>query len=96
LLRAGLRDRLPPEIANRRDKGDYTDAIAAGMLLPCDVLDSLDGLRRLVDFGLMSSESARTTLAKLCARTNIADDTHVMASGLLAVDAWLREFCEAR
>jgi asparagine synthase (glutamine-hydrolysing) len=96
LLRAGLRDRLPPEIANRRDKGDYTEAVAAGMLTPSDALDSLDGLRRLVDFGLMSRESARRTLAELSSRANIAQDTRVLASGLLAVDAWLREFFEAR
>jgi hypothetical protein len=96
LLRTGLGDLLPREIADRRDKGDYTQAIADGMFAPADVLDALDGLRRLVDFGLMSSESAHLTLAKLSASPNIASETRSLASKLLAVDVWLREFFEAR
>ena len=96
LLRAGLRDKLPAEIVHRRDKGDYTQAIGSGKVPVLQVLDALDGLRRLVEFGLMSTASARVTLAKLSKASNIADNTKQLASNLLAVDAWLRQFFEAR
>ena len=96
LLRTGLRDKLPAEIVHRRNKGDYTQAIASGRVPTLQVLDALDGLRRFVDFGLMSTASARATLAKLSKTSNIADNTRDLASNLLAVDAWLRQFFEAR
>ena len=95
LLRAAMRESLPAEIVTRRDKGDYTQAIRShGLPLPAQV-EQMDGLRRFIEFGLMSDAQARITLAKLTQREKISSDTTDLAGSLLSVDIWLRIFFEA-
>ena len=95
LLRAAMQDRLPSEIVTRRDKGDYTNAIRSRSLQLSVQVEELDGLRRFIDFGLMSEIQARKTLAKLTHREKISSDTPDVAGSLLSVDVWLRIFFEA-
>jgi asparagine synthase (glutamine-hydrolysing) len=89
LLRDALRGVVPDAILERRDKGDYTSAIRRGQLPLAVTLELLDGLRRPLEFGLMSRRSAAKTLARLRTGYNIAqhEDDAMM---LLSLDIWLR------
>ena len=96
LLRHGMAGRLPGEIAERRDKGDYTDAIRTNGITIGTHLEQLDGLRRFVEFGLMSERQARVTLAQLTDSSKISAERADVAASLLSVDTWLRIFFEAQ
>ena len=89
LLRDALRGVVPDAILERRDKGDYTSAIRRGQLPLTVTLELLEGLRRPVEFGLMSRRSAAKTLARLRNGDDIAhhEDDAMM---LLSLDIWLR------
>lgn len=89
LLRDALRGVVPDAILERRDKGDYTSAIRRGQLPLATTLELLEGLRRPVEFGLMSRRSAAKTLARLRSGDDIAlhEDDAMM---LLSLDIWLR------
>lgn len=95
ILRAAMRGVVPEPIRERRDKGDYTRAIRARMLDTRKVVESLDRLERVVEFGLMSPSAARATLAKLSPAGNIAEQQADLASILLGLDTWLRIFFKA-
>lgn len=96
LMRYGMAGRLPHEIAERRDKGDYTDAIRTNGIAIGTHLEQLDDLRRFVKFGLMSERQARVTLAQLTDSSKISAERADVAASLLSVDTWLRIFFEAQ
>ncbi|HEY0672618.1 MAG TPA: asparagine synthase-related protein [Longimicrobiales bacterium] len=94
LLRSAMRGIVPRELLDRRDKGDYTAAIARGALANRIVLERLEDLSRLVQHGLLSRTAARKTLARLHASSEIALGADELAMILLGLDTWLRLFCE--
>ena len=95
LLRTAMKGRMPAEILQRRDKGDYTEAIARETIPAHWQIEAVDGLRRFVEFGLMSKAQAERTLAKLQVAVKISNGRADLAGYLLSIDMWLRIFFEA-
>jgi hypothetical protein len=91
LLRDAMRAVVPATVIARRDKGDYTAAVARGAV-PAEIqIDHLNGLRDLYEFGLMSRPSIDRTLARLRAAPEVAAQTRELTQ-LTGVCAWLRIF----
>jgi asparagine synthase (glutamine-hydrolysing) len=89
LLRAAMRDVVPAALIKRRDKGDYTEAIARASVPIDQQLEYLGTLEEVVDFGLMSRASATRTLALLASAAEIGNQDRIM-SQLMGVTAWIR------
>lgn len=92
LLRKAMAGMVPERVLQRRDKGDYTQAIENGFAADeGGCLSRLEGGRRLVKHGFMSQASADRTLAPARARGEIGMG---MLPTLVGLDAWLRIFIE--
>jgi asparagine synthase (glutamine-hydrolysing) len=91
MLRDGMRTVVPPIILDRRDKGDYTAAIARGAPRAAALLEQLGDLRELVEFDLMSRTAAAKTLAYFRQSSEIEATSQQLAQ-LMGVSAWLRRF----
>lgn len=93
LLRSSMNGLVPMTVLERKDKGDYTEALAdAFQRVHQHCVDRLEDCSRFVKFGLMSRDSASRTLARVRRRGEIEMDLIIALVGL---DAWLRVFFEA-
>jgi asparagine synthase (glutamine-hydrolysing) len=93
LLRASMRETVPHEVINRRDKGDYTTVMRRSALPGGVVIEMLDGLRRFVKHDIMSPAAARKTLARMDRNADIGTESDEMLM-VLGLDIWLRLFFE--
>jgi asparagine synthase (glutamine-hydrolysing) len=90
LLRDAMKGMVPDAVLQRKDKGDYTDAIRGSLLASrSECLARLEGGTRLVRHGVMTKEAAKRTLARLGGSGEI--ETGFLSS-MVGLDAWLKVF----
>jgi asparagine synthase (glutamine-hydrolysing) len=90
LLRDAMKGLVPDSVLQRKDKGDYTDAIHGSLLASrSECLARLENGTRLVRHGFMTEEAANRTLARLGNSGEI--DTGFLSS-MVGLDAWLKVF----
>lgn len=91
LLREAMKGLVPDELLARRDKGDYTAAISAGLPARALLIEQLNGLDECVDFGLMTRRSAVKTMARLRKDAEIGTTQRLLMQ-LASVSVFLRVF----
>jgi hypothetical protein len=95
LLRAGMKELVPAEILERRNKGDYTTLTMAVLRSGAErVFEELrDG--RVRSCGLLDARALKGDLALFSRQAHIGEsETALALASLYAVECWLREFCD--